>query len=202
MKAQAYELGALPQRKNKPSVYQFNLLSIVDSSLVRLMFKGTSVTESAIDDEDYIARYIIRKRETFSRIRFITAAHFPTVLPDYSALHKANCKWFDVECDAFYKDIFKDSKRVRTLLDDFRARVRWDIRFPLTGKDVPDFKIESVTLCWDEGKGLVQVSGPFSATGVAVLNQSTQARKGVSKALIELFRYSGDLEFVDDDIPF
>lgn len=35
IKAQAYELGALPRRKKNPSVYQFNLISVIESELVR-----------------------------------------------------------------------------------------------------------------------------------------------------------------------
>lgn len=44
MKAQAYELGALPLRKKTPAVYQFNLLSIVDTDLVRLMFSSDNIS--------------------------------------------------------------------------------------------------------------------------------------------------------------
>ncbi|MFZ2540700.1 MAG: hypothetical protein WAW75_02880, partial [Gallionella sp.] len=74
MKAQAYELSALPHRKKDPSIYQFNLISINDSELVRLKFSDESINPELINSEHYIARYIIKKGESFSRIRFIKAS--------------------------------------------------------------------------------------------------------------------------------
>jgi len=53
MKAQAYELGALPLRKKKPSVYQFNLLSVVDADLVRLMFTERGIKCTEISSEHH-----------------------------------------------------------------------------------------------------------------------------------------------------
>lgn len=123
MKAQAYELGALPQRRTKPAAYQFNLLSIVDSDLIRLFFDGTSIETQPVEQEHYIARYIIKKQATFSRIRFMRADAFATLLPEYSALHRENCRWFDAQCDEFYVDIVKDSKRAEILISDFRKEV-------------------------------------------------------------------------------
>lgn len=45
MKAQAYEIGALPQRKKEPSTYQFNLLSIIESDLFRLVVDGNNISQ-------------------------------------------------------------------------------------------------------------------------------------------------------------
>lgn len=93
-----------PIEKN-PSVYQFNLISIVDSDLFRLNIDGSNISEEKIDIEHYISRYIIKKNESFSRIRFITASNFKEKLSDYGHLHDANCKWFDNTTNAFYNEI-------------------------------------------------------------------------------------------------
>ena len=61
MKAQAYELGALAQRKKEPSVYQFNLMSIIESDLIRLNVDGTNIFQEKIESEHYMSRYIIKK---------------------------------------------------------------------------------------------------------------------------------------------
>ena len=137
MKAQAYELGALPKRLNKPVVYQFNLLSVVDSDLIRLYFDGDSIETQPVNDEHYIARYIIKKQATFSRIRFMRADAFGALLPEYSALHQENCRWFDGQCGEFYLDIVKDSKRAEILIDDFRKEVRRTISWALMLKKLP-----------------------------------------------------------------
>jgi hypothetical protein len=202
MKAQAYELGALPQRKKTPAVYQFNLLSIVDTDLVRLMFSGQAVDAVPVDSEHYIARYIIKKRETFSRIRFLRADAFITALPDYAALHAANCQWFDSEWNAFFKDIVKDEKRVNTLIDDFRKQAGWHIRWPLikNGRKAPE--PSEITLYWSEPKGSVRVCASFEPEGAALLNGDAGARTRVGTALQSIYRYSGPFEFEDDSIPF
>ena len=202
MKAQAYELGALPQRKKTHAIYQFNLLSIVDADLVRLKFTGNTIDATPVDSEHYIARYIIKKRETFSRIRFLGADAFSTALPDYGALHVANCQWFDSECNSFYRDIVKDDKRINALIEDFRKQSAWDIRWPMIHKNHKAPEASTITLCWNEQKSLLQVCALFGPEGVALLNGDVRAKARVADALLSIYRYSGPFEFEDDDIPF
>lgn len=203
MKAQAYELGSLPQRKKTPAVYQFNLLSIVDADLVRLMFSGSEIAATPVDSEHYIARYIIKKRETFSRIRFLSADAFTRVLPDYSALHSANCQWFDSECNAFYQDIVKDTKRRNELIEDFRRQVSWDIRWPLMQKNIKAPEASLITMYWSEHDEVsLRVNAPFGTEGTALLNENAKAKASVANALQSVYRYSGTFVFEDDDIPF
>ena len=110
VKAQAYELSSLPARKKTKAVYQFNLISVVGSDMYRLMFaaKGKDITSTKLDSDQYIARYIVAKRESFSRIRFLTSSSFAGALEDYGRLHGANVQWFEAEHRAFYLDIVKD----------------------------------------------------------------------------------------------
>lgn len=202
MKAQAYEMGALPQRKKNPAIYQFNLLSIVDADLVRLMFDGATVTSRQIEGEHYIARYIIKKRETFSRIRFIHADSFSNLLPEYGALHTANCTWFGDECDAFFKDVLKDSKRAAVFLDDFRKAVSWEIRWPFIQAGIKAPEKEHITIEWQSNKALPKICGLFTADEVRLLNADRSANAAVKKALDKIYRFRGAFEFAEDDIPF
>jgi hypothetical protein len=199
MKAQAYELGALPQRKRRPSVYQFNLLSVVDADLVRLMFSGREIEAVGIESEHYVARYIIKKRETFSRIRFINADSFTKAIPDYGALHLANCNWFGSECDAFYQEVVKDDERLNVFLEEFRKAVGWHMKWPLMQKDLKAPEPSAITLYWNQSKSLLQI---FGTAGATVLNGDAGAKARVGKALQSIYRYAGPFEFEDDDIPF
>lgn len=202
MKAQAYELGALPQRRTKPAVYQFNLLSVVDSDLIRLFFRGPSIESHSIEQEHYIARYIIKKRETFSRIRFMRAETFASLLPEYAALHQENCLWFDSQCNEFYVDIVKDPKRVETLITDFRKEVRGNIRWSLIEKKLPAPDIDKLDFYWSDRNKRIQIYGPFGSAGAQALNEDQKIRIKVAEALKKVYRYSGDFEFDDDDVPF
>lgn len=202
MKAQAYELGALPQRKKTPSVYQFNLLSVVDAELVRLKFEDEQIEATAVDSEQYIARYIIRKRETFSRIRFLRADTFSQILPEYGQLHKANCRWFEQEHDSFYKDIVEDSKRLEVLIDDFRKQIGWFVSWRLKHLHEKTIEPTSINLYWNVKKRSLQIWAPYGTSGERALNADTKAREQVAKALEDVYRYTGEFEFEDDDIPF
>ena len=150
MKAQAYELGALPGRKKTPSVYQFNLLSVVDTELVRLMFSGSEIKQSEVDTEHYLARYIIRKREMFARVRFVRAQAFAAELEDYGRLHQANCKWFASECETFYSGILQDWHRSDTLIDDFAKKFRFQVAWRLQDQFKREFDLGKPALYWDK----------------------------------------------------
>lgn len=201
MKAQAYELGALAQRKTSPCIYQFNLVSIVDAELVRLIFDNDTIDATEIESEHYIARYIIRKRETFSRIRFMRPDAFITALPGYRSLHQANCRWFASEHEAFYQNIVKDHKRTNVLLDQFRKRVEWPIKRTFLREHLSLPPAEEIELLWNAKEGKLKVSGPFGAAGVKMLNDDEQTRTAVSSIITSLYRYDGPIEF-EEDIPF
>ncbi|SDW65237.1 hypothetical protein [Nitrosomonas oligotropha] len=202
MKAQAYELGALPQRKKTPAIYQFNLLSIVDADLFRLMFSGRSIEAIAVESEHYIARYIIKKRETFSRIRFLHANAFAGALPDYSTLHSANCQWFGSECDAFYRDIAKDGNRLNILLEEFRKQAAWEIRWPLFHNNIKAPDAASINLYWNRSGDSLNIWAPFGTEGASLLNGNVKTKKVVADTLQSIYRYSGPFVFEDDDIHF
>lgn len=202
MKAQAYELGALPQRRINPAIYQFNLLSVVDSDLIRLFFDGPSIETQPVDQEHYIARYIIKKQATSSRIRFMRADAFATLLPEYSSLHLENCHWFDSQCNDFYVDVVKDPKRADVLVADFRKEVRWDIRWALVDKKLPAPDTDKIDFYWSDRNGQIQIYGPFGSTGAQALNKDERVKGKVAAALKKIYRYTGKFEFDDDDIPF
>ena len=204
MKAQAYEVTALPQRKTTPAAYQFNLLSVVDTEMVRLMFEGGAVKPSHIEREDYIARYIIKRRETFSRIRFLHADLFENSISEYDALHSANCKWFDDDCNGFYLDAVRKSDKRDVFREEFQRAVGYEIRWCLMRHKLPYKEVEPKTigLYWrDEQKTLV-VDGPFGDIGESILDQDAEIRATVAAALQRIYRYQGPFALQNDDIPF
>jgi len=202
MKAQAYELSALPARKKAPSVYQFNLMTVVDTDLVRLMFKGPGEIEGTpLDTEHYLARYIVRKRETFSRIRFITAGAFASTLQDYERLHQANCKWFGTECDAFYADLVKDEKRIAAFAEEFKSKVHWLLIYYLERQFNRSIDFGVLSVNWNEFMNTVWIGVSVTPEVMVFLNNDSKIKALFAKALQEVYRYSGEFHF-DDDIPF
>ena len=100
--------------------------------LVGCHSRVSSITATAITDEHYITRYIVNKRHTVARVRFITADHLEACLPDYAQLHNANCDWVSEQHDAFYQQAVMHP-RVEVFLDEFRSRVGWYLRHKVKG---------------------------------------------------------------------
>jgi hypothetical protein len=204
VKAQAYELSALPARKKTKAVYQFNLISIVGSDLHRLMFASTGrgVTSTQVDSEQYIARYIVAKRESFSRIRFITSPSFAAALDDYGRLHVANAKWFAAEHAAFYAGIMKDPARRNVLVKKFHDKLRNVVKWRVEKKfkSIKTFDEEPLLSMGVEDSEL-QV-GYFEADEVLTyMNETPEIRGVVADALKSVYRYTGKFKF-SLDIPF
>lgn len=203
MKAQAYELNALPKRKKEAVVYQFNLLSIVETDLVQLYFSDSEIRASEVDTAQYVARYIINKKEMFSRILFVKSKTFQDVIRDFDCLHKANCELFPSLRKDFYSNIFIDSNRINVLLDDFRKAVSWKLKWSvndlLVPADIPDFN--SITLSIQEDNGSLVISIPSSAAALPFLNSDAAVTKHVSIALKSIYHYDGAFRF-SDECPF
>lgn len=202
MKAQAYELGVLPLRKKAPSIYQFNLLSVVDAELVRLMFSKKEIQCTKIDTEHYLARYIVKKKEIFSRIRFIRANAFENSLKDYGRLHKANLEVFSKYSDSFYDGILKDYRRYSILVDEFKSTVTWAISWRIEEGLKRNVKIDRYWFCWSEEEHRVKVEIDLDDLVVIFLNQDSKSISCVRKALKSIFRYEGEFIFDICDIPF
>ncbi len=202
MKAQAYELGVLSSRKKSPSIYQFNLISVIDSDLVRLKIDKDKISQEFVESEHYISRYIIKKRETFSRIRFISAACFEKKLEDYGRLHKANCSWFNDAINNFYKDVLKDYRRYSVLIEEFRGRVKWTIGTALRMAFRINIDPAIIHVGWNKKENCAEVTLDVEENVVASLNENSKLKKEVSAYLREIYRYDGEFKFAFDDIPF
>ena len=198
MKAQEYELGALPRRKKNLCIYQFNLLSVIDTDLIRLMFSGDNIVSSSIETEHYLARYILKKRETFSRIRFIRATAFEAVLIDYGRLHNANCEWFAEEVEEFYTDVLKDSKRTKVFLDDFKTKIEHHMLAALSWSH---YDVKLISINWDESEEQPWIGVVFSGDDVNKLNADEKLTVAVASAFKAVYRYEGKFSF-SEDVPF
>lgn len=204
MKAQAHELNALPQRRKDPAIYQFNLLSVVDTDLVRLDFDKSSIKASPVEAEHYIAQYIIHKKETVSRIHFVMANKFEQLLADYGQLHSANCKLMSNLCDEFYHDVFRHRERVAVFLDDIRLHLRgrlWSRVYSVLRVNI-DFANISIDWNDDESKLVVNVPNGTNVEVLAFLNSDKDVQETMTLALKNFYRYEGAFSFAEEDIPF
>ncbi len=205
MKAQAYELNALPERKQDAVVYQFNLLSIIDAEVVRLDFRGDVINSSIINEGTYVANYIIDKQQTFARIHFIKADSFSGVLDLYDALHTSNAIHFKNQYDSFYSDAIKNHGKQRVFIGDLKKALRWSIWQALSRGDrgpFGSFEIDDLWFYWDEDQGGLCVGLDLSSEAVDALNVNAGVRSKLAQELKRLYLYDGESSFIVDDIPF
>ncbi|MGX9554969.1 hypothetical protein [Pseudomonas sp. CFBP 5750] len=202
MKAQSYEISTLAERKKgKSCVYQFNLLSVIDSDLVRILFDGDRVEAVKVDSEDYVSRYILRKKDSTSRIKFVTANKISDVIQDYSRLHSENCSMFEEVYVDFYKDAYKKYPKSSVLLED--------LRFALSGRlSSAYYKIagewisfKEISVYWDEKKGMLIVDFDVNFEVVDKMNVSKECKEVGRSALSKVFHYEGAFEYAVG-IPF
>ena len=206
IKAQAYEMAALPERKKAPSVYQFNLISVVDADIVRLKFDGDKITSEATTSEQHVSRYILKRRQSFSKIRFINASVFGKILVDYDNLHKANLDWYSKTCDNFYYGIEKDGNRIKLYLDDFKKEIQRKVTHRVYKLLQKFIILESVSLTWIEEKYSLMIylnikEDDYSENIATELNGDKETEDHVAIALKKIYRYSGSFYF-ETDIPF
>lgn len=202
VKAQAYELSSLHQRKkNKQSIYQFNLLTVADADLVRLEFdQANSIEACSTDLEHFISRYIVNKKESFSRVLFVKSHKFPDILQDYNRLHDANCKWVDNSIQRFFDNIFLSPTRTEVLIEAFRDRLKPNLPWLVRRAAGQTLDLQSIRLSY-EGKR-VTVGLPFEQEYVDILNHHRSILDEIQTALSDVYRYTGEFTLVVDDIPF
>ena len=203
LKAQSYEMSALPERKKTPSIYQFNLLSVLDGDLVRLDFAGTNIDAREVNQANYISRYMIKKKQVFSNVLFARKAELQKMIDDYGVLHAANCEFFKTLKENFFNSVVKDDPRRQVLIDDFRKellpRMMWAIG-DWTGK----FRDKDIGLEWRERTGTLVINIDMLSANdefILKLNESDKVKEIAAKALFKIYSYDGAFTF-ENEIPF
>ena len=200
MKAQSYEIKALPERKRRqtPALYQFNLISVFDGDLVRLHFNDGQVTASERDSDVYIGNYIVDQSDTCSRIHLVRANAFDTFLDSYDGLFGFNCRYFSDLRDSFYESAVSDYDRRTLLQDNFLSQIKWRVRYALN-RDVP-----SMFLSYHAETDTLRVKLNVQPQELYLLNKKEDLLALLRKTAKSVYRFSGDVRFseYDDDLPF
>jgi hypothetical protein len=204
MKAQSYELTALPLRRkaSEACVYQFNLISVTDTDLLRLHLKDDSITASRIQSEHYISRYIVQKKETFSRIQFIKADHFRKSLQDYGRLHTANCKWFMERRARFYVEAIQSGARLDVFMEQFRGDLAWYLQLRVRRMLNKEAVYKELSIEWRKERNMLAITEFFDDDVLKFLNADKDCRNRTAMVLAATYHYMGDFFFDTPEIPF
>lgn len=205
MKAQAYELSVLPKRtkkqKRKPAIYQFNLISLVDTELIRLIVSdqdNEKVTAERVDSADYMTRYIINGEETFARIRFINAADFDNQLLAYNKLHKFNSRFFKKEHNDFYIDALKTKEKRSIYEREFTIEARNKLNSIMNDEiGISEFYITNMELHWNhkENHAWIDIESENSLEASDYYNSNNDCIKAAKDLLTKHYKYKGVVKF-------
>ncbi|WP_210714349.1 hypothetical protein, partial [Pseudomonas chlororaphis] len=198
MKAQAYELNILNtsnKNRKKPVVYQFNLISVIDSELIRLKFNNDEILASPIESEDYLSKYILNKKESTSRIKFITAKNFKEKIKEYSTLHTENAQLIEDLNKEFFKDIIQSHEKTRILLQDFREAIDKYLWSPYYSTTKKALNLESIDITWNQKNNEAAIELDEPREIVSALNDDDTCIRAAKKALLEVYKYTGDVCF-------
>ncbi len=204
MKSQNYEIASLDKRKKEESVYNFNLISVVDAPLIRVNYGKTQPNVENISSDIYVGSYIIDKKETISRIHFINSSVFDSCLSTYTDLHKHNVAQSVVILESYYVDCLKDRNKANLFKDKFNHQLKWDIYKALRVLR-PKEKVElnDIAAGWDKKKdcATIEVSSVYEDNELDALNTNNKIKVTIAKALKEIYHYEGDFYF-NSDFPF
>ena len=203
IKAQAYELGLLPNRKKDSSIYQFNLVSLLDGELVRLEFasEDDEITEFDILEELYFFDYIVNKHRTTARIHFVCESYFSDALTVYEKISTLNVKFVKTLIEIFYQDVITNSSKRDVLQKTFDKRVRSTVLEMLPRHGVaPKEYVKTEIYPVNNGKKVcVHV---ILKEGSSFEIDDSDTCRVVKLALQEIYHFSGSFKIEVDDIPF
>lgn len=204
MKSQDYEIGSLNKRKKQESIYNFNLISVVDAPLLRINYSDDEPDVENICSDIYVGSYIINKKETVSRVHFITSDSFDSCLPTYNILHSHNIKQSSVIFESYYIDCLKDKSKADLFISEFSRYLRFDIyKFIRNIRTDGSADFNDVGMFWNKKKNCVAitVNDVWDEKEINALNTNFDIKTKVTAALKEIYRYEGEFYF-DCNCPF
>lgn len=201
MKAQAYEMNALPNRKKDPSIFQFNLLSIMDTDLIRIDFSNIDIKSKIIDEEVYVADYIIDKQQTSAKIHFIKSSAFEKVINQYNMLHEANELSFESTFLDFYANAAEIASKHNVFIDEIRKEMYWSVRSSLKKSERGSIEPKDIWLYWDNKTKTLEFSVCTEDSFAEKLNDDKELLDKLAKTLKKYLKYDGKFIFAEG-IPF
>lgn len=194
LKAQAYEIASHDSEPRRV-VYQYNLLSAVDSELVRLDFPedGNNPSAVKVDRQTYLADYIVGHQPISAPIRFVTRSALEAELAELDALHALNVRHFPSLRESFYPDSLLDWQRRKV----FEPRIVSDllpaIRIAIRREALPESEL---SLGWNSESSIAVLKlGDGTTRDVDVLNGSADLRARLEGLLKTHYRYEGPSQF-------
>jgi len=204
VKAQAYEIQSLDggrKSDNKKYIYQFNLISVIESDLIRLHFEDDNITPIQIEQENHIFRYIVHKKQIFARVHFVKSSSFEELLKQYNLLHQANCIYFKEKHKGFYENLLTDDARINVFKKDSERDILKILKIHEYRhsflKNLVDISLITNTYKVQGVTKLEIYSPTFSDEEIIDLAKDEKLNDSIKPILIKYYRYMSDFTFTN-----
>ena len=205
MKSQDYELRSLDKRKKENSLYNFNLLSVVDAPLIRAHYRENIPKIEDLESDIYVGSYIVNKKESVARVHFVKSSLFESILSLYEELHRHNSNQRLFIEEMFFKDCVKDRRKTQLFASDFSKKTYWDCRSNFKECGVELTYEHDFSFYWNKNENLLEITVPDTSIDdkeiIKTINNDRDIKKVISNHLREFYRYVGDFRFTEE-IPF
>lgn len=184
-------MGSLDKRMKESRIYQFNLLSLSDvPGMYEVDFSdGQNLNVREIDDVNYLSSYIIKRQESFNRIRFLSYESFERTISQYDELHKYNRVTLDNALKEFYAKL--DTSKLQYLEQDFKEKILNNYFFFVYNQNNVDIRKifneawlyiedDQIKICIDADDGLL-----------IDLQENQNLTRIIADALKKVYRYEG-----------
>lgn len=205
VKAHYFEVTRLESRIKSKRFYNFNLISVAETTFVELHFdEKDKIVPKPLNEIKYLNRFIVGKGDDFYRIHFVTSDHFEKVLSAYDALAEWNAVYCLALTKRFYETVFDDEKKTSVFIDDFKENL-FSLPKSILEKhfgSTPDCNIES--MYFDPKKSHLHIlMGGIEDNMATALNENKFLMDITRKRLLRWYRYSGSFEYErSPDLPF
>lgn len=148
IKSLAYERNLLNERIDVKSFYCFYLLSIADTDFIELHFNDMNEIEpKTIDNINYVNRFIVRNKDEFFKINFVTSKTFELFLESLNKVQEWNKEYFPDLRKQFMRDILVRTDYLSFQFDNTIQKLINDIGYifhAYTNKEIKREFFESI----------------------------------------------------------
>lgn len=204
MKAQAYELGRLPERaKNNTVVYIFSLLSVMDGELLEAGYQDLQAKVARKDSFKYIAHYIINRKEQFCRINFVHPSLLDKAIKECDDGHVTSVEFVEKTINNFYETSLDNQKQIDVFEDSVinRLQVWVNIFGKLNGAERMSTKNTVITYKKESNTIIFGVSSEAPESKISMLNQDTRVVSKAKEIIRSTYRKDVNVYF-EWDVPF
>ncbi|MFZ0453997.1 MAG: hypothetical protein WAM24_09590, partial [Ignavibacteriaceae bacterium] len=113
IKALAFELKSLSERKQSKCFYNFNLISVAQTDLVNMNFYQSNLDGYEVNNINYINRFIVSGKDEFFKVNIVKYDNFENILCGYDELFNWNKKFYSDLRDEFFSDIVSDYNKIQ-----------------------------------------------------------------------------------------